>query len=55
MKDKTMDEANVERFIDEVIKEYWERNLLQDALFWREAIRLLKRKERIGSRKKNEN
>ena len=39
-----MTESNVEEFIDNVINKYFDKGLVADAIFWRNAINTLKKK-----------
>jgi hypothetical protein len=49
--DSIMSKDNVEVFISKAIQAYRKKNLLVDAMFWAEAVRLLKVK--LGEVKKD--
>jgi hypothetical protein len=46
MKDDIMSEENVEQYIQDAIKKYFDSYMLTDALFWKEAIRMLNNKHK---------
>jgi len=47
-----MNKEDIEKIIDKVIESYFEKRMLADALFWKEAIKLLKEKLREEKQRK---
>jgi len=47
IENETMTTSNVEKFISGAIKSYFDKRMMVDALFWKEAIRLLTKKYKI--------
>lgn len=45
--DEVMNEQNVHRFVRDAIKSYFDKHMIVDGMFWREAIRLIMKKHNI--------